>query len=468
MRRISSLLFLLLLFAETSCKHQQKTVSGDMTSAKATEEETFVQGCVDKSTGNYTKALENFQKCLVMNPKSAAANYEVAGLYSRTGEFDRALSFAKAATDLSPENVWYKLRYAEVLLADGKLSDAIKVYKEISDSDPTNTDFLFRYANALRKAGKNDDALKAYDKIESIEGISDTLANEKIAVYEITGDKTGEEKTLNNLVHYFPTEKNYIRLVDFDEKNNKDVSAVLVNWSNDFPQAIRPQLMNAKLKMKSNTTGDRPKGFEYARNAFALPQEVNAKIDFMHELFPITDSSRALSTSEKLEADTLCAILRKAHPQEAKVYTLSADYLFKEDKNAEARELYHKAASLGQSEYAPWKRLMEINYNLKDDVAQEQDAKQVIDLFPTQPDAYYYLAIVSYNKKDFKKANNWMQLGLDLSPDNARMNEKMGDIQYRLGNADAALSFWKKAKEKGGTNPALDQKISSQKMNDNE
>ena len=188
----------------------------------------------------------------------------------------------------------------------------------------------------------------------------------------------------------------------------------------------------------------------------------------MNSLFPISDSSRALSAAEKTQADTLCAILRKTHSDEAKAFTISADYLFKEGKYAEAREFYHKAATLGQSEYAPWKKLMEINYNLKDDVAQEKDCKQVIDLFPTQPDPYYYLALISYNKKDFKKANNWMQLGLDLSPDDARMNEAMGDIQYRLGNADAALTYWNKAREKGGTNPALERKISSKKMNDNE
>jgi tetratricopeptide (TPR) repeat protein len=470
MRTIFPVLFFLIVFAEYSCKHEQKTVTGksDLTSAQAIEQETFVQGCVDKNAGNNKKALEDFLKCLVMNPKSAAANYEVAGLYSQTNEFDRALTYAKAATDLAPENVWYKLRYAELLNKSGQLTESMKVYKDISDSHPADTDFLFRYATALRLLGKNDDALKVYDKIESIEGISDTLANEKIAVYEITGDKTGEENTLKNLVKYFPTEKNYSRLVDFNDANHKNADAVLLAWSQDFPQAIRPQLKSAELKLKSTATGEHPKGFAIAENAFALPREPDAKISFLNFIYPIADSSGVLSVSEKMEADTLCAILRKTHPEDARVYSISADYLFKEGKNTDAREFYHKAASLGQSEYAPWKKLMEINYNLKDDVAQEKDCKEAIDLFPTQPDPYYYLALVYYHKNDFKKADNWIQLGLDLSPDDARMNETKGDIQYRLGNADAALTFWTRAREKGGTNPALERKISSKKMNDNE
>ena len=466
MRSIISVLLLLIVFAEYSCKHQAAATG--MTSAKAAEEESFVQGCVDKSTGNYKKALEDFLKCLAVNPKSAAANYEVAGLYTRSYEFDRALTYAKAATELDPTNVWYKLRYAELLQSAGQAAESIKVYKEISDSDPTNTDFLFRYASALRKSGKNAEAIKVYDKIESIEGISDTLANEKIAVYEIVGDKVGEENTLKSLVNYFPTEKNYSRLVDFEEKNHLNFEMSLIAWAKDFPLAIRPQLKTAELEMHSDALSDRPKGFERAKNAFYLPEELDAKIEFLNTNYPIADSSAALDNEKKTQADTLCAILRKTHSDDARVYSISADYLFKEGKNAQARELYHTAASHGQNEYAPWKRLMEINYNLKDDAAQEKDCKQVIELFPTQPDAYYYLGMISYNKKDFKKANNWMQLGLDLSPDDARMNEGMGDIQYRLGNTDAALTYWNKAKEKGGTNPALDRKISSKKMNDNE
>jgi predicted negative regulator of RcsB-dependent stress response len=61
-----------------------------------------------------------------------------------------------------------------------------------------------------------------------------------------------------------------------------------------------------------------------------------------------------------------------------------------------------------------------------------------------------------------------MQAGLDLSPDDARLNEAMGDIQYRLEKTEDALKYWNIAKEKGGANPALDKKISTKKMEDDQ
>lgn len=78
------------------------------------------------------------------------------------------------------------------------------------------------------------------------------------------------------------------------------------------------------------------------------------------------------------------------------------------------------------------------------------------------------LGWIEYQMGDFKLAKSWMEKALAKAPDNARMNERMGDIQFRLGNPDDALRYWKKAKEKGGTNPALDRKISTKTMLDTE
>jgi tetratricopeptide (TPR) repeat protein len=475
MRSIFSVLIFLFVFAAFSCKtasHTAATTSPSnnpnsklppptdgMTAGKASEEETFVKGCIDKNAGNYTRALADFQQCLTMNPKSAAANYEVAGIYVQVKQPNMAMNYAKAANDLSPDNQWYKLRYAEVLEENNLPDEALRIYKELSDNNPQNTDFLFRYGNALKKVGKNEDALKVYTKIETIEGISDTLAKAKIAVYEIMGDKVNEENTLLSLVKYFPTETNYYSLANFyhktaffDKENEIYKKMVL-----EFPDDVGPRLKNAEQILKAS--GDD----NAAKTAFAIPGGLEEKISFLKSNYAI-DSQAKLSTAQKIQADSLCAILRKVNSDDARSFSISGDYFFYEGKMKEASDNYHKAATLGQNEYAPWKKLLEINDALKDDATQEKDCKQVMELFPTQPDAYYYLGMIAYNKKDFKKANNWIQAGLDFAPDDARMNETMGDIQYQLGNVDDAVTWWTKAKEKGGTNPALEKKISTKKM----
>jgi tetratricopeptide (TPR) repeat protein len=439
-----------LMLGIISCKHQQATSQGNeptpftdfhaaggqnvMTSAKANEEETFVQGCTEKALGNYKKALTQFQQCLAMNPKSAAANYEIAGIYSILGEPDRALGYAKAAVDLNAQNRWYKLRYADLLQTAGRTDDAVKIFKELSDNEPTNVDLLFRYASSLTKANKPEDALKTYDRIENIEGISDTLQTARIVVYKTQKDIAGEENALLALTKAFPDQISFEkRLADFYTSTNhpEKAFAVFKKMTTDFPEMVEPHLLLATNYHNSNQDD---KSFPEAVLGFTIHDDgsVDEKISYLKTVYPCDDSSAALTTSKRKEADSLCRILRRIHSDKAGSFTISGDYLYKDGKLKEARDFYHKAAELGQDQYASWKRLMEINYKLNDNVAQEKDCKEVLELFPTQSDPYYYLGLIQYNKKDYKHAIDNLESAKDYLNGNSKR-----DIEIRTILVDA-------------------------------
>ncbi|HET6993030.1 MAG TPA: tetratricopeptide repeat protein [Bacteroidia bacterium] len=591
---IRNLVFVfVLLLGAMSCKHQQATTQTNepkpfnnthaaggetgMTPMKANEEETFVQGCIEKSLGNSRKALVQFQECLNMDPKSAAANYEVAGIYAEMGQPDRALKYAQAAVEFAPENRWYKLRYADLLQQNNQHEQAVKIFKDLSDAEPKNVDLLFRYASSLSKAGNPDEALKAYDRIEAIEGISDTLQSCRIGVYEKQKDIVGEENALKALVKAFPDQFSYEkRLADFYYSISQPEKAaeVFKKMTADFPEMVGPHLLLAGYY---NSINQDDKAFPEAERAFEISEagSLDSKISYLKTFYPCTDSSATLSPVKRKGADSLCRILRRIYPDQAAPFTISGDYLFRDGKYKEARDMYHKAAVLGQDEYASWKRLMEINNKLNDNVSQEKDCKAALELFPTQSEPYYYLGLIQYNKKDYshaidnlesakdylgdnpqrelelktmlidayrntdknekadeytedliakdtnnlpliasycaslserkiklykaeqlmlklvqkepsnasyletlgwveygmhdyKTANQYMALALLRTPDNARMNERMGDIQFHLGNTEDAMKYWNIARTKGGTNPALEKKISTKTLDENE
>jgi tetratricopeptide (TPR) repeat protein len=583
--------FAFALFA-FSCKHQQKTTSGDntqshdvhvggegdrqpgMTAGKATEEETFVQGCIQKSLGNNGRAMASFQECLEMNPKSAVANYEIAGLYSQMGQADRALKYAKAANDLSPDNRWYKLRYANVLQQNNQLAEATKILKELADAEPDNTDVLFSYALALKNSGKPDEALKVYDHIESLEGISDTLQTSRIVIYHNKNDIASEENALLALVKFFPLELKYQQeLAEFYSRHgmhDKEIETEKMMAKN-FPELSAPHLLLAAT-YQANDQYD--KSFSEAATAFESPSgDIDAEVSYLHAFYPATDSSAQLSSKKMKEADSLCSILRRVHPDKSEAFSESGNYFYKEGKSKEAADMYRKAAELTTNDYAVFRRLLEMDKQQNNDAMLLKDSKKAQELFPTQPDAYIYLGKAQYEKKEYQKAidllesgldfmqpdvkkeieietilvdcyrqigkdaradafsekiiaidssniplivaycesqnakktnlhrieqlmlyvvikepsnagyyetlgwifynegeykpaEQWMSKALQLKPDNARMNEREGDIQYKMNNKDQALFYWKKAKEKGGSNPDLDKKISTKTMDE--
>lgn len=396
---------------------------------KALEEATYLDGCIYKLIGNDRAALGQFQECLDMNPENDAANYEVAGLYLKLDQADRALKYAAEAARLNPTNIWYKFRYAENLQAVHRDNEAVDIYKQLVVAEPNNTDYKYRLADCQMKAGNTSDALVTYSQIEKTDGNSDTLGQCRLALYRSEKDNVGIEKTLNDLVVAFPNnEKYYYDLATFYQEHEQQLkaNALYEKMAVKFPYSATPQL---KLAAIHKTKGENQEAFKEATAAFAIPEQLDAKIAYLGTWYNIADSAAALTPEKKKEADSLCRILRRTHKDEAGAFIISGDYLSKDNRTKDARVQYRKAITMSAEFYTPWKQIMKINAESKDDVQQEKDCKEVMELFPTQPHAYFYIGSIQYRKKNYKDAMNNLQSASDYNFEEPQMDK---DIQLML------------------------------------
>ena len=70
-----------------------------------------------------------------------------------------------------------------------------------------------------------------------------------------------------------------------------------------------------------------------------------------------------------------------------------------------------------------------------------------------------------YVEKKYSNAETWIKKAIDKGgSSNSTILEHYGDVQYRLGNVDKALEYWKSAKEKGTGSDSLDKKITDKKI----
>jgi tetratricopeptide (TPR) repeat protein len=61
----------------------------------------------------------------------------------------------------------------------------------------------------------------------------------------------------------------------------------------------------------------------------------------------------------------------------------------------------------------------------------------------------------------------WIKKALEKDPDNGTLNDHYGDIMYKLGKVDDAVTYWKKAKDSGDeTIENLDKKINGRKLDE--
>lgn len=415
---------------------------------KAIEEATFIDGCIYKLIDNKRAALGQFQEVLNMNPENDAANYEVAGLYHELGQSDRALKYAAEAVRLDPTNLWYKFRYAEILQAVHRDEEAITIYQDLVNAEPANVDFRYRLADCQSKAEQYDKALSTYSEIEKMDGNTDTLARCRIRVYEAQKNDAGIEQTLIGLTVSFPTtESYYYELANFYESHGQQAKAndVYRSMATKFPYSATPHLKLAEIH---KTEGKDAEAFKEAVAGFTIPEQLDNKIAYLNKWYPISDTSAVLTPAKKKESDSLCRVLRRTHKDDARSYTVSGDYMMKDSRNKEARAQYRKAIETSKQNYAPWKQLLKLNAETKDDVQQEKDCKEVLELFPTQPHAYFYLGSIQFKKKKYDEALTNLQTAMDYNFDDPSMDVEirvmMIDIYRAQGNIKEADALTEK------------------------
>lgn len=101
------------------------------------------------------------------------------------------------------------------------------------------------------------------------------------------------------------------------------------------------------------------------------------------------------------------------------------------------------------------------------DEAERMSAKSL----KLRPDESTYLDTygwILYRQGKYKEAKTYIQRAIDLNKNNAdpTLWEHLGDIEYKLGNTDAALGHWKTALSKGDASEGLQKKINEKKLHD--
>jgi len=86
------------------------------------------------------------------------------------------------------------------------------------------------------------------------------------------------------------------------------------------------------------------------------------------------------------------------------------------------------------------------------------------DLQPNNASFEDTYAWILFKQHDFEGAKVWIEKALaDDKTNSAVKSEHYGDIMFYLGNVDAAVENWKKAKANGDQSPVLERKINERK-----
>jgi tetratricopeptide (TPR) repeat protein len=441
----------------TGCKTKNPVIAGggepkDNSKDKLTEKQRldsdflFYNATKESMLGNYDEAARLYNQCIQINPYNAAAYYELARIAFEGKDYDNAILLGRAAISLDKKNVWYKLLYAQALQGKGKFDEAVKVYELIVKDNPNSLEYTFELADGYLKANRPEDAIKTLDKIENMMGLSPDISQEKMRLYLHLGNIDKAANEIQKLINLNPADaSNYIILADMYLANRMNDKAFEV-----YQKALAADPTNGpvhySLSQYYREKGDKEKSYDELKLAFASPDiDIDTKIQVLLSYFDLSDKSPALKT----QAYELCKLMIDAHPQEPKAYSMYGDFLFRDKKYIEARDNFKKVLDFDNSKYIVWSQLIMSESELGNHEAVYEYAGKALELFPTQPDLYYYKGSSALRLKKYQDAIDVLSDGSGLVYNNPQLelqfNALLGDAYNSVKNYDKSEAYYTKA-----------------------
>ena len=494
------LLLLVLIYSTTSLGQIVEGVT--YTEEEIAVQDKFVEAKKYTLIGRFEKAEEILKKLYNDDRKNAAIAMELSKVYGYMEDPYNAFRFAETAFKNDPNSEYVKLNYANICMEQEKFEDAIPPLQQLVAENKSSEKYTDQLATAYLQANNATAALAAYNAIEKEIGINENISRRKFEIYEILGKTKEALKELENLSNAFPNEVRYLNnLASYYDKLGKQDKAL-----NVYKRVLEIDINNAaaNLAITTASTGDGDDN-TYLRSLAPVIENKSIQVDRkILELVPYVEQLNTAFDQEL--ADALIMLADKItviHPKEAKSHALNGDVLLASNRPKDAAKSYEKTLTIKDNVYPVWEGLMEAYTETKDNQNLLRVATEALDLFPNKASAYMYYGrantftknhdeaidllneglLVSgkdvYHKSnilaelarayaamgDMETAEKHIVNSLTISEDkNGLALEIKGDILFQKGDAEGAISYWKKAQKTGIRSTNLADKIEQKKL----
>lgn len=400
---------------------------------------------------NYAKALEGFTVALDMNSQSAAINFKIAEVLSKSDQGQKAIPFGLKAIELDQENKYYRLGLARIYQSAGFYIEAAKVYEEMLLKFPSDENALYELAEIYQLTGRNEEMFKTFDRIEEELGVKEEIIREKQRIYMKQGKIDKVVSEYRKLITAYPNESPYkLEFISFLIQNKK-----LEEATKEIEKYESIEKSNSRLTLlKSEVAwlkGDHERSLILLSQAFESPS-----IDFDSK-FQIV-SSYLMASSSARNREKLTELVRKladSHPDEFKAQAFLGDMLYRDGRPKEAVNYYIKAVRLEPSNYSIWQNILNVEAELNRYDSLISHAEQALEYFPNQALIYYFAGTGYLIQKNYEKSIRMLERGKKYTVDPNLLTVfygQLGDAYNGLDQTEKSFQAYEKALENKADN----------------
>lgn len=447
--------------------------------------------------------LENvFNQLIRLNPDKSDIYFDKANALFLQGKYDEALKVYDAVEKITGPSDDLTLNRQKIYLKQGNADKAAASLEALISANPNNIRYYLMLADLYNSVNQRDKTAKVLERAKVIDPNNGLI---HLGLADIYRDKKNTDGSFSELEQAFSVPElgieQKIRIIagyipQFPDPNAKAsalaLSKLLVA---SHPEDARAHAIYGDILLQNDKVSEAKASYQ---KALAINNQV---YEVREQLVRIALGENDLNTVIKEGEDALSFFPNQALMN----YFVGLAWLQKKDakkaltylKNAVSLELQDKEL-LSQSYSALGDCYHELQNNKSSDESYDKALQYNADNVYTLNNYAYYLAVrgenlikaaamakhavelkpdmssfedtyawVLFKQKKYAEAKTWMEKAMQHNNDkSATQAEHYGDILFNVGNTDAALQNWIKAKEYGGKSAVLERKINEKKYSE--
>lgn len=406
----------------------------------------FYEGINSKVQGKYDEAFDYLQHCYSIDSTNANVLTELGTFYNVLDEKSKALDFLKKAVKYDPKNYYYNMMLAGLSKESGNKQDAIAIYRFLLKEYPSKLELYMQLSQTYSDSGELQKAIDVLNELEKISGVSETTALSKFQLYSMLNQKEKAFTEIENIIAQNPDDPRYIVLLGdlYLQDNQPDKAIYYYNRA----KAIDPDYPNLILSMVNyyEKTGNEGAAEEELRKAITGTEiDVDTKVQLLTRYIDILRQNKR----DMQLVNSLFETLFDQYPHNTRLNLIYGNVLLLQEKKEEAMKQFEIYTNANPSDPVGYEQMLRIV--LPDSIDRVIEiTTEAIKYVPEAPQFYFYLGGAKYQQKKYKEALEVFEEGLKSAKiENPLLKSdfygQIGDLNYFLGNKEAAFENYEKA-----------------------
>ena len=373
-------------------------------------EDNFYEALKQRGIENYDKAIVAIQKCLEKEPKNPAFLYELGkNQLDLKNYVDAEVSFKKAIEQDNKQR-WYWNGLYDVYYQTKDFQKSIPVVQKLIEFDPNmREDLVSLYMNTNQK----EKALALLKEMQASSHLTSTMEFYKLKLEESNEFAKPKKEVLEEAIKKNPKyEQNYIDLIVLYSSFNQEDKAfeVAKQLEKEIPNSDWAHVSLIKFHLNNND------GVNASKSMFKVLENEKIDLKIKHRIFNEFLIFAIKNPTFFNDVDT--AIPYFDNDREIAVAKEVAKFFWKKGDLEKAIYYFEKAIKKNPEDIESIDYYLEVIYQKQDFQLLLKKATDFSELYPTQASYYFYAGFGHNQLKNFKKAKELLENGLDFVVEN--------------------------------------------------